>query len=65
MKIADHLTLESLENALRRQGIGQVFVLLLERKDGDVTLVDYGFRSLTELAALIAIKQERAEGGRR
>lgn len=36
-----------------------VFVLVLERRDGDVQLLDYGFREIGDLAAWIAVQREK------
>lgn len=36
-----------------------VFVLVLERRDGEVQLLDYGFREIGDLAAWIAVQKEK------
>lgn len=44
-----------------------VFVLVVERTDGDIKLLDYGLREIGDLAAWIAVqksKQKHTQGDR-
>jgi len=57
--------LEQILNRLReRRLFDEIFVLVIERENGDLKLLDYGMKDVGELASWIAVQEQKqqAEG---
>lgn len=54
------IELEQIINRLQnRRMFDEIFVLILERQNGELKLVDYGMREIGDIAAWIAVEKEK------
>jgi len=48
-----------LDRLQNRRMFDEIFVLILERQNGELKLVDYGMREIGDIAAWIAVEKEK------
>lgn len=54
------IELEQILNRLQnRRMFDEIFVLILERQNGELKLVDYGMREIGDIAAWIAVEKQK------
>ncbi len=54
--------LEQILNRLReRRLFDEIFVLVIERENGDLKLLDYGMKDVGELASWIAVQKQKQQ----